>query len=218
MKQTCHEVRDQTEADTCDQYSSANCDNPFDVNDIAKEGAICGPPLSRSQSLLQCTSIPWTAKRIRLRNTKSLMQTMYELSTPNPLLDSNDITDINDINDNTFNCSFGLDNTLECVSSIENTIETSQMWKQSEPVLSRSAQPTLTRALSLQSCFPSKANDTKSMHFSEPLSVNPFLDSITMRALDQLSDRSAESDGQTADTQCSSLTDYSSLSTQMLNK
>ena len=201
--QTSGKLMDQMTINSCDHYSCLSCDKS-DTN-YTKENPNYGPPLSRSQSL-QCTSFPMSTNRIPLRNTKSLLETMYEVSTPNLLIETN--ADIFD---------YSLDNTLECISSIENTIDANRLsYNQSEPILIKK-RPTLSRALSLQSCFPSiKTSESETKDIPIALTYKPLLNPMTSQTIIKSLLNLEESDGRTQVMSSLSLNDESLSSTQFL--
>ena len=209
MSQTSVKLTDQMTINSCDHFSCLSCDKTYTNIQYEKEAGNLGPPLSRSQSL-QCTSFPMSTNRIPLRNTKSLLETMYEVSTPNLLVDPN----VDTLDD-----SLCLDNTLECISSLENIIDGNRLSKQSEPVLNAMKKPILSRALSLQSCLPSiKLNESEIKEFSDPLTHNPFLESMASQQLNKSLLSINESDGQTQEIRYSSLSDDNLVSTQLLQE
>jgi len=138
ISQSSVKCTDQMTMNSSDQYSCLCCDkNHSEEIVLQKDTQRYPPPLSRTQSL-QCSTYPLSTNKTPLRNTKSLMETMYEVSAPHMIADSNEDT-LEMSND-----SIDLDNTLEYVSSLENTLDANTLLKQSEPLLNR--------ALSLQSC------------------------------------------------------------------
>ncbi|XP_054168573.1 potassium voltage-gated channel subfamily H member 7-like [Oppia nitens] len=174
-----------TSKSCCDEYLCLCCDNNS-KSDKDKCNQNFVSPLSRTQSL-QSTTFPIPINRTLLRNTKSLMETMYEVSGPNIIIDTNV---------DTFDNSVDFDNTLEYVSSLENTLDVDQdidpsqviCSNQSEPVqpLQQPLQPQLNRALSLQNCLTlTKVNicsDTYESCSSAPLhDINPYIDSNTLQ-------------------------------------
>jgi hypothetical protein len=137
---------------------------------LEKDSQKYPPPLSRTQSL-QSSIFPLPSNRAPLRNTKSLMETMYEVSALNITADSNENT--LEISNN----SIDFDNTLEYVSSLENTLDANTLLKQSEPLLNR--------ALSLQSCIPTViTSHTKSMRCTT--SLTDTIPSVASTALEPL--------------------------------
>jgi hypothetical protein len=137
---------------------------------LEKDSQKFAPPLSRTQSL-QSSIFPLPSNRTPLRSTKSLMETMYEMSAPNIIADSNE--NILEISNN----SIDFDNTLEYVSSLENTLDANTLLKQSEPLLNR--------ALSLQSCIPTvNTSHTKSLRCTT--SLTDTIPNVASTALEPL--------------------------------
>jgi hypothetical protein len=137
---------------------------------VDKDSQKYPPPLSRTQSL-QSSVFPLPSNGAPLRSTKSLMETMYEVSTPNIIADTNENT--LEISNN----SIDFDNTLEYVSSLENTLDANTLLKQSQPLLNR--------ALSLQSCIPAvNTRHTKSLRCTT--SLTDTIPSVVSTALEPL--------------------------------
>lgn len=169
MSQSSVKCSDQITINSSDQYSCLCCDNNSEELVIRKDSQQYPPPLSRTQSL-QCSSYPLSSNRAPLRNTKSLMETMYEVSAHNIADDAND--DTLESSDN----SIDLDNTLEYVSSLENTLDANVLLKQSEPLLNR--------ALSLQSCINTQnICNPKSLR---TISLNENIPSVTSSAMESI--------------------------------
>ncbi|CAG2161550.1 unnamed protein product [Oppiella nova] len=193
---------DQITLNSCDQYSCLCCDKTSKNSMQVIDTQNYAPPLSRTQSL-QSSVFPLSVNRIALRNTKSLMETMYEMSGPNIIVDTHA---------DTLEDSLDFDNTLEFVSSLENTLDVDRDHKHTDRQVIDKTYPQqnqLNRALSLQSCIPltKPTTHSESKRCSQPLQHNPTGDSIALQTLYKSSPNLKQSDGQDYERQRSSLSD-----------
>ncbi|CAG2100562.1 unnamed protein product [Medioppia subpectinata] len=190
---------DQMTVNCCNQYSCLCYDKTSRNSTLDKDNPNYVPPLSRAQSL-QSSAFPLPANRIALRNAKSLMETMYEISSPNIVVDTQN---------DTLEDSLDFDNTLEFVSSLENTLDVDKDQRHSEPV-TENPFPPLNRALSLQSCIPSTKHNIQleSKRCPEtPKGRRPIVDSIALQTLHKSSPNLKQSNEENNERQRSTLSD-----------